>query len=151
MISIAATHRIYVNRIAAQGFTGNNLLELFCYAVFYSKKFHRRQRYIQFHGFPHLKLMTLEAQTFSPRLGASSKCCCSVCTTCMKALLTEFSNFLRRSVDFIIVSEGISETIDNKVKKDGNTWLGEVGYKKGNLLYSLSSMIGIGKKNHGWI
>lgn len=64
----------------------------------------------------------------------------------MKTFLTEFSNFLRRSVDFIIVSEGISETIDNKVKKDGNTWLGEVGYKKGNLLYSLSSMIGIGKK-----
>lgn len=49
-------------------------------------------------------------------------------------------------MDFIIVSEGISETMDNKVKKDGNTWLGEVGYKKGNLLYSLSSMIGIGKK-----
>lgn len=36
VISIAATHRIYVNRIVAQGFTGNNLLELFCYAVFYS-------------------------------------------------------------------------------------------------------------------
>lgn len=46
------------------------------------------------------------------------------------------------------MSEGISETIDNKAKIYGNTRLGEVRYKekKGKLLYSLSSMVAIGKK-----
>lgn len=36
VINTAAAHRISVNRIVAQGFTGNNSLELFCYTVFYS-------------------------------------------------------------------------------------------------------------------
>lgn len=36
VINTAAAHRISVNRTVAQGFTGNNSLELFCYTVFYS-------------------------------------------------------------------------------------------------------------------
>lgn len=70
-INIAATRRIYVNGIVAQGFTGNHLLELFCYTV---KNFtgNRGVFCLQFHGFPHMKWMTLEAPLFTPRLGASN-------------------------------------------------------------------------------
>lgn len=94
--------------------------------------------------------MTIEHRSpnfFFLRLGTSNTSVyCPIYITCMKALLAEFSIFLRRTVDFIKVSECISGNTNSKPKRGGNTWPGEVSYKKRNLCYSLSSVVGIGKK-----
>lgn len=76
--------------------------------------------------------------------------------TCRKAL-AESSIFLKRSVDFITVSEYSSENNDGKPRRDGNTWLWEVIYEKKKICSTVgvSSMIGTEKKKkkkkEGWI
>lgn len=89
--------------------------------------------------------MTIEAQTLFPRPGASNTKCVLLHLR-MKALLAEFSIFLRRSVDFISASKRISENTDKKTKRDGNTWPRQVSYKKINLFHTLNSVISTGKK-----